>query len=428
MNFFEPFLKDDEIPCFYKVSYQKPDDHIEDIEAAVNDAIASRDLLARIRPGQRIAVAVGSREIQHMPRIVRAVVQCIADAGATPFIIPAMGSHGGATAEGQIEVLRGYGITPEAMGAEIHSSMETAYIGDTKSGLPVHIDCNALAADGIVPIGRIKPHTDFRGPVESGMAKMMAIGLGKQYGANLCHKLGFPNMSKNVSEIAGVMIAKAPLLFSMGIIENGYHNTHRIVAVPAETTLEEEPALLNLAKELMLSIPFEKVDILIVDEIGKDISGAGMDPNVTGRSAVNGKSKPFVERIVIRDLTNKSHHNATGMGNGDVITRRFYDKIDMQATYPNSITACDCNGFRIPIVMDSDSLALRFALHTTTEADAKTGYRAMWIRNTVSMHDFYVTERLRQEAERHPHLRVESGPVCAVFDGRGDFTGFADAE
>jgi hypothetical protein len=338
-----------------------------------------------------------------------------------------MGSHGGATAEGQREVLRGYGVTEEYAGAEIVSGMETVPIGRTPAGLDVYMDRNALAADGIVVIARVKPHTDFSGTIESGIAKMLAIGLGKQHGANVCHKRGFPNMSKNVAEIAQVVIEKAPLRFAVGIIENGYHSIHRIAALNADEILKEEPALLLEAKSLILGIPFEKADILVVDEFGKDISGAGMDPNVTGRSSINGKSRPFLERIVIRDLTDKSHNNASGMGNGDVVTRRFYEKIDMSATYPNAVTSCDPNGFRIPVVMDSDLLALRFALHTTTESDALSGYRIVWIKNTASMKTFYVTKRLADEAAANPSLEVENRAAAAAFDGAGNFTGFSYA-
>lgn len=313
------------------------------------------------------------------------------------------------------------------MGAPIRASMDTEVIAHSRSGLEIHLDKFANAADFLIPVGRIKAHTDFRGEVESGICKMLVIGMGKQHGAYQCHKLGFKSMAANVKEFAGAIIEKKPNMFAIGLIENAYHQTCRIEAIPAGRILEEEPPLLEYAKSRMAKVPFDQADILFVDETGKDISGAGMDPNVTGRSAQNGISRPFAERIVARDLTDEAHHNATGMGNADVTTRRLFDKIDMEQTYPNSLTSRDINGFRIPIVMENDDLAIRFALHTITGANAASGYRAMWIRDTNHVQTFYVTERLLADTAAMPWLRTDGVALRPVFGADGYFTGWERA-
>jgi hypothetical protein len=287
----------------------------------VADTIARRRAADRVRPGDVVAIAAGSRGISNHDEIVRSVARELLARGAKPFIFPAMGSHGGATAEGQRDLLAGYGITEEAMGVPVVSSMETVQVGVTPHGLPVRIAAPAAAADWIVPVGRVKPHTDFRGRHESGLIKMLAIGCGKQYGANICHMQGFPHMARNIWEIAKAVLAPGKVLFGLAILEDASHGTWSLTAVPGEHFDEEDALLLEEAKALVPRIPFEKIDLLVLSEIGKDISGASMDPNVTGRSAVMGASRPFAERIVALDLTDASHHNATGVGNADITTR-----------------------------------------------------------------------------------------------------------
>ena len=239
-----------------------------------------------------MAIAVGSREITNIDQIAKTVVNYVKSRGAVPFIFPAMGSHGGATASGQLEILAGYNVTEKSMGCPIKSSMETVLISTAKNGLPVHIDHYAAQADAIIPIGRIKPHTDFHGKYESGLMKMLTIGLGKQYGANLCHSLGMANMPENIAAYAGEVLQLKNVVWGVGIIEDAFHNTYRITVIPGESIPTEEPPLLQEAKSLVPCIPFSKIDVLVLDEIGKDISGAGMDPNVTGRSQSMGISQP----------------------------------------------------------------------------------------------------------------------------------------
>lgn len=427
MNIFDQLLADNQIPKFVRVRHEMDRGHIDDIEGAVAQAMQREGTLDRIKPGDSVCITAGSRDVANIARVIRAICDQVKSVGAHPFIIPAMGSHAGAKAEGQRGIIEGYGVTEEAMGAPIRATMDTEVIAHAKSGLEIHLDKYANAADFLIPVGRIKAHTDFRGEVESGICKMLVIGMGKQHGAYQCHKLGFKSMAANVKEFAGAIIEKKPNMFAIGLIENAYHQTCRIEAIPAGRILEEEPPLLDYAKSRMAKIPFDQADILFVDETGKDISGAGMDPNVTGRSAQNGISRPFAERIVARDLTDEAHHNATGMGNADVTTRRLFDKIDMEQTYPNSLTSRDINGFRIPIVMENDDLAIRFALHTITGANAGSGYRAMWIRDTNHVQTFYVTERLLADTAAMPWLRTDGVALRPVFGADGYFTGWERA-
>lgn len=427
MNIFDQLLADNQIPKFVRVRHEMDHSHIDDIEGAVAQAMRREGTLDRIKPGDSVCITAGSRDVANIARVIRAICDQVKSVGAHPFIIPAMGSHAGAKAEGQRGIIEGYGVTEEAMGAPIRASMDTEVIAHSRSGLEIHLDKFANAADFLIPVGRIKAHTDFRGEVESGICKMLVIGMGKQHGAYQCHKLGFKSMAANVKEFAGAIIEKKPNMFAIGLIENAYHQTCRIEAIPAGRILAEEPPLLEYAKSRMAKVPFDQADILFVDETGKDISGAGMDPNVTGRSAQNGISRPFAERIVARDLTDEAHHNATGMGNADVTTRRLFDKIDMEQTYPNSLTSRDINGFRIPIVMENDNLAIRFALHTITGANAGSGYRAMWIRDTNHVQTFYVTERLLADTAAMPWLRTDGVALRPVFGSDGYFTGWERA-
>ena len=427
MNIFDQLLADNQIPKFVRVRHEMDRGHIDDIEGAVAQAMQREGTLDRIKPGDSVCITAGSRDVANIARVIRAICDQVKSVGAHPFIIPAMGSHAGAKAEGQRGIIEGYGVTEEAMGAPIRATMDTEVIAHSKSGLEIHLDKYANAADFLIPVGRIKAHTDFRGEVESGICKMLVIGMGKQFGADICHAEGFPSMSQNIVEIGLEIIANTNILCGMASMENGYHETYRVVAVAPDKILETEKELLPDAAAQLFGIPYEKLDLLIVDWIGKNISGAGMDPNVTGRSAQNGISRPFAERIVARDLTDEAHHNATGMGNADVTTRRLFDKIDMEQTYPNSLTSRDINGFRIPIVMENDDLAIRFALHTITGANAGSGYRAMWIRDTNHVQTFYVTERLLADTAAMPWLRTDGVALRPVFGADGYFTGWERA-
>ena len=404
MNIFEKLFAQTEIPKLYPVHFTLPRGTIKraEIEALLFGEFAEKRLDCQIRPGMSVAIAVGSREITNLAEIVKTVVEFVKRSGGIPFIFPAMGSHGGAAAEGQLKVLSGYGVTEAAMGCPIRSSMETVQISTTAGGLPVHIDKYADEADGIIVIGRIKPHTDFRGKYESGLMKMLTIGLGKQYGANLCHSMGMSNMPETIEAYAGEVLRLKNVICGVGIIEDAFHATYRLTVVPGGEIADREPALLSEAKSLIPCIPFRKIDVLVLDEIGKDISGAGMDPNVTGRSQAMGVSQPFVERIAVLDLTDKSHHNGSGIGGADVTTQRFVDKLDLEITYPNCITSHDLNGMKIPAIMPNDRLAVKLALNTCIGNEPALGYRMVWMKNTLSLDSFHVTKALLPEVEENP--------------------------
>lgn len=420
MSIFDELLADNQVPKFVRVHHEMDHSHIEDIEASVAQALRREGTLDRIKPGDSVCITAGSRDVANIARIIRAICDEVKTVGGKPFIIPAMGSHGGANALGQRRIIEGYGITEEAMGVPIKASMDTQVIAYSENGLQIHLDKFANAADFLIPVGRIKAHTDFRGEVESGICKMIVIGMGKQHGAYQCHKLGFKNMAHNVKEFARCVIEKKPNMFAIGLIENAYHQTCRIEAIPADRILEEEPPLLEYAKSRMARIPFDKADILIVDETGKDISGAGMDPNVTGRSPVLGISRPYFQRIAVLDLTDASHGNFGGLGSADVTTQRLYKKIDFEQTYPNGITAAEPLAVRLPAVMPSDRTAIQFALRTATDCDWKSGPRVVWLKNTLSLSEFYISEALVEDAQKLDSVTILSQPQEIVFDEDGN--------
>ena len=420
MHIFNKLLNKVKIPKFVKVNYNVKQSNIKNPADEVKRVMEKRNLLADIKEGDSVCIACGSREIANLAVIVKSIVEEVKKQGGKPFIIPAMGSHGGAEAKGQEEILLGYGLNEEYIKAPIKSSMETVNVGYTKTGYLVQIDKYASQADWIIPVGRIKPHTAFHGKIESGLMKMLVIGMGKQYGASICHSMGFDNMSQNIQDFAEVIIDKFPNIKAIGIIENAFHQTHKIVAVPAECIADEEPTYLEEARSLMLKIPFEKVDIIFIDEIGKDISGAGADTNVIGRSPLMGKWKPNADTIAIFDLTDASHGNVTGIGNADVTTKRLYDKFNMENTYPNCITNHFPKAVNIPPVMPNDELAIKFAIDMTYKADKKLGAKIVWIKNTLTMNDFYITENLIPEANNIEGLEIVSTAKEVIFDENGN--------
>ena len=420
MNIFDQLLADNQIPKFVRVRHEMDHSHIDDIEGAVAQAMRREGTLDRIKPGDSVCITAGSRDVANIARIIRAICDQVKSVGAHPFIIPAMGSHAGAKAEGQRGIIEGYGVTEEAMGAPIRASMDTEVIAHSKSGLEIHLDKFANAADFLIPVGRIKAHTDFRGEVESGICKMLVIGMGKQFGADICHAEGFPSMSQNIVEIGLEIIANTNILCGMASMENGYHETYRVVAVAPDKILETEKELLPDAAAQLFGIPYEKLDLLIVDWIGKNISGAGMDPNVTGRSPVLGISRPFFQRIAVFDLTDKSHGNFGGLGSADVTTQRLYRKIDFEQTYPNGITAAEPLAVRLPAVMPSDRTAMQFALRTATDCDWEKGPRIVWLKNTLSLSEFYISEALIPDAEALDNVTIVSEPMEVIFDEEGN--------
>ena len=419
-------LADTYIPLFHRAAFSIENRCIADVEAEVLGCLTRKGTLDRMKPGDTVAIAAGSREIAGIDKVLKTLIIALKQIGAQPFLFPAMGSHGGANAEGQKQIIAQYGITEASMGVPILSSMDTVVVGQTDEGVPVHVDKYAYGADHIIPVGRIKPHTDFKGDFESGLMKMLAIGVGKQEGANICHKLGMPDMSKNVLAIGKEILKRCRIPFGIGIIENAFHGTYKIAAVPGELIETEEPALLKEAKALVPVLPFGKVDVIVCERMGKEISGTGMDSNVIGRSASLGMSRPFAERIGVFALTEKSHGNSNGMGLADAITEAFFRKVEFDQTYPNAITSAETTAVKMPAVMPTDELCVKFLIKTCIQ-EGQRGIRIVWIRDTLSVDDFYVSDGLFYEkAEYYPALKLFPQPHRAMFDAAGAFAGFCE--
>ncbi len=397
MGIYAELLNGIELPRMARVRQTFPDDHLPDIPGAIREALKRPGTMDRIKPGEKVALTVGSRGINNLPVIVQTVVSELRNRGAEVVIIPAMGSHGGATADGQRETLLRLGIVPDIVGAEIVSSMEVKRIGVLPDGLPVFLSSDALAVDHIVLLNRIKPHTAFRGTIESGLVKMLTIGLGKQKGAESCHAHGFQHMARHLLEMGSLLLEKAPVAFGLGIVENAYDQTHTVVAIPAERLLAEEPNWLLLARNLMPSLPVEQIDVLVIDEIGKDISGDGMDPNVTGRYPTPyAHGGPEVSKMVLLDLTERSHGNANGIGTADIVAKRLVAKMDLEQTYPNALTSTVTGPVKIPLTLDSDCDVIRAAVKTCNAVDL-TQVRLIRIKNTLTVGEFWASDAVVQE-------------------------------
>ena len=386
-------VKNIKLPKMVKVRQIFADEHLDNTAAAVRDTAAP--FAAEMKAGSTAAVLVGSRGITDIDLIAKTVVEVLKEAGVKPFIIPAMGSHGGGTSEGQEEVLRGYGITEETMGVPINSSMETEIIGETDDGMEVHFSKPALEADYVVPIGRVKPHTDFTGFVESGLCKMLAIGGGKHNGCSRIHREGFPALEHTIPDSAKIIIERVDIPFGLAVIENAFEKTHTVEAVRGRDFLTREPELLKLAKSLMPRIKFDDIDILIVEQIGKDISGTGMDTNIIARDSFGPLpgAVPRIQRIIIEDLTEGAHGNAIGFGMADFILRSALDKIDFNATYTNGIASGNTNGMKIPVIADTEEEAIRAALQTCIGIDINNP-RIVKIKDTLHLSEIEVSENM----------------------------------
>jgi hypothetical protein len=359
------------------------------------------------------AVAVGSRGIRHLAPIVRSLVAGLRDRGIEAFIVPSMGSHGGGTAKGQEAVLTHLGVTEAAIGAPIRSSMRTGVVGRVRlpagRDVPIHVDALALEADAIVPINRIKPHTGFRGPVESGLCKMLAIGLGKHAGAATLHREGYAVFDRLILEVGREIAARTPVAFGLALVENAYDETAVLEAVPAADLVDREQHLLDQARRLMPRIHAGEIDVLVIERFGKDVSGVGMDSNVTGRgesgAPLPGFDGPAVRRIVVLDLTEATDGNAHGIGLADVITRRAHDRIDLGATWVNSVTSGSLACGRIPPAVEGADRAVMAAAAAVGGIDPEVA-RIVRIRDTLSLTEIAVSGALLDEMAAHPDCEV----------------------
>ena len=374
----------------------------------------------RIRPGMSVAITCGSRGVCNIAVITRAIVDFVKSCGGQPFVFPAMGSHGGATAEGQREILRGYGVTEETMDCPIRATMEVVQVGETEEGMPVFVDRYAYEADGIILCGRVKAHTAFRGPYESGILKMSVIGLGKQHGAEHVHQDGFSDLGRLLPMIARVVFDKTNILGAVAVAENAFDQTCIVEGLLKEEIFEKEPDILRRSKERLGRIFFDDIDVLVVDRLGKDISGDGMDPNITGRFAVPYmESEKKVQHIAVLDLTEETHGNCNGLGLADVTTRRLVEKIDVDCTYPNVVTSTVLCTPKIPLFAHSDRACIQIALKTCNYIDRENP-RIVHIKDTMRLEEIEISQAMLEEARANEHIQILGEPHDWPFDEEGN--------
>lgn len=410
------------LPKFFRLKQRFDSPHVSDIADATRAALRELPVKNFIHPGMTVAVGAGSRGISNYDIIVRTVCDELKQAGAKVFIVPAMGSHGGATDAGQLDVLAHYGITEASMGVPLRSSMDVIELGQA-SGFHLYQDRHAAGADAIVLVNRVKPHTDFHGPLESGLMKMATIGLGKQKGAHQFHqatvRLGH---AQALLTIGREVLRRSKLAFGVGIVENQLHQTARIAAIPAANLQPGEMDLLEQARRLMPRLPFDEVDLLIVDEMGKNISGAGLDTNVIRRDADGSFIKPgqkAVRRIYVRSLHPHSYGNAVGIGLADFVHEQIVSAMDSQATWVNALTALMPANARVPMHFPTDRAALETALGTLGDADPAQA-RLLWIKNTLSCESMLASDGYLEETRSRSDLELDGPPAPVAFDARGD--------
>lgn len=407
------------LPEMVPVLQRFPKDCVADIESETRsqlDQFSEMDLR-----GKRIAITAGSRGIKGLVEVLRATVDQLRTWGAEPFIVPAMGSHGGATAPGQIDVLASLEITEASVGAPIHSSMEVVEIGRIEGDTKVYCDRLAFESDGIIVCNRVKAHTAFAADFESGLLKMMLIGLGKHVGTTAAHKLGFNRFHHIVPHAAAIMLDKAPILFGIALIENAYSQLAKIEGIPTGRFFERERENLKYAKTLMGRILVPEIDVLIIDAIGKDISGGGMDSNVTGRSATGVKRDytPTIKQIVIRDLTPSTKGNAIGIGLADVTTVRAVEKMNLAITYTNALTSRTPTVTKIPLIAESDRQAIEIACRSAV-AQSNQMARIVQIANTKDIDRIWLSTSYLPEIESRDDLVIDGKPQAFKFDPEGN--------
>ncbi len=401
-----------------------PDRRIKDIPAEVRQQLANSNFVSKLKPGARVAIGVGSRGITNIATIVKAVVEFWKDAGMQPFIFPAMGSHGAATAEGQADVLAHYGIHEATMGCPIISSLDVIPVGKSPDGIEAFMDRNAYNSDGVMLVGRVKWHTDFSGKIESGLFKMMAIGLGKFAGAQRYHTYGYRlGLEHVIRSVGRQVLGSGRILGGLAILEDANHNTGKLEAVPVESMEKREEELFALVMSWRAKIPVKEADILIVDELGKNISGAGMDTKVINRSILCHYNPwddlPRINRIFVRDLSDLTYNNAVGIGMADVTTDRLVNRVDWKATHINSLTASTPCAIRTPIHFPTDREALE-KIWTTVGRFEREDVKIAWIRNTMELGLIGFSENLLSEIRQNPDLEVIGDPQEIEFDAAGN--------
>lgn len=411
-----------EFPKMICVRQKFPAPKLEEVTATTAAQLDNLGVTERIAPGSTVAVAVGSRGIANLSAIVGTVVGKIKSKGAYPCIVPAMGSHGGATAKGQEEVLASYGITSEGVGAPVHSSMEVVQLGTVDDGVPVYFDKLASEADSIILVNRVKPHTNFQSDLESGLTKMATVGLGKHAGATIIHSHGIYGLKHLIPQMTELVLESKPNIFGVAIVENAYEQTARVVAVQPETLVGTEKRLLLEAKELMASLPSDSIDVLLIEEMGKNISGTGTDTNIIGRIYVRGQEEPEtpdINYIGVLDITSESHGNAIGIGYADLTTRRLVENIDFYATYTNATTAVFPALAKIPITLETDRELAEVAM-SFMEPKPPDEVRLVRIRNTLDLELVEVSEALWKELANKSEFQALSELRELTFDAESN--------
>ena len=404
------------VPKMVKVKQNFEDHKIDDVALAVKNEILKPEITQTIKAGTSIAIGVGSRGVANIDIAVKSLVSSLKELGAVPFIFPAMGSHGGGTVENQIALLAGYGVTEDKVGAEVRATMETVVPVVLDDGTKVHMDKFAYEADGVILINRVKPHTNFRGSIESGIVKMMTIGMGKINGASELHgSYPMSNFGTALPNAAKHLLKKINFLFGVGLVEDAYDHTAIVEAIPSDQLFDKEANLQSMAKKLMGKICFDQIDVLVIDEIGKEISGGGCDPNITGNKNEPGFENPNVSKIVLLDLTDKTKGNATGFAAADVITKKLFDKIDFPTTYANVVASSKLEGGKIPIPMKDGDEAVRLALKTLNGIDPINA-RVVRIKNTLKLAEIYVSESMLHEVDSNSMLEAITSPAEMSFN------------
>ena len=420
MSQINEILDNIKLPQIMKVSQTFDNTKLDDVEGDLNQKLIDKNIKDKIKPGMKIAITGGSRGISSYKELMKTIVSFVKKCGATPFIVPSMGSHGGGTSEGQENMLKKLGITKESVGCEIISSMDVVEVGRTSKDLPVYIDKNAANADGIILLNRVKLHTSFRGKYESGLIKMMAIGLAKRKGADMTHFLRYENMAENLVEVGKIAINNLNIICGVASIENGYNEVADVFVLNKDEILQEEPKILEKSKRLMPRIYLDDIDVLIVNEIGKNISGTGVDTNIVGRFHTNAASGgPNTVKLGFLDISEKSGGNGNGMGLADFVSKKFFRKIDFESTYINAITSTEPNSVKLPLVLDNDKYVFQGCVKLCGVKNIQD-IKLVIINNTKELDEIYMSKSAFENTVDKSKVKKESELFDIPFDEEGN--------
>lgn len=420
MSQINEILDNIKLPQIMKVSQTFDNTKLDDVEGDLNQKLIDKNIKDKIKPGMKIAITGGSRGISSYKELMKTIVSFVKKCGATPFIIPSMGSHGGGTSEGQENMLKKLGITKESVGCEIISSMDVVEVGRTSKDLPVYIDKNAANADGIILLNRVKLHTSFRGKYESGLIKMMAIGLAKRKGADMTHFLRYENMAENLVEVGKIALNNLNIICGVASIENGYNEVADVFVLNKDEILQEEPKILEKSKRLMPRIYLDDIDVLIVNEIGKNISGTGVDTNIVGRFHTNAASGgPNTVKLGFLDISEKSGGNGNGMGLADFVSKKFFRKIDFESTYINAITSTEPNSVKLPLVLDNDKYVFQGCVKLCGVKNIQD-IKLVIINNTKELDEIYMSKSAFENTVDKSKVKKESELFDIPFDEEGN--------